>query len=102
MHVGIEVALLSGEGVTLVMRAVLVASLILIGAFFRALVGPGRTRGRIMLAGTVGGMSVGVLLASRISPWLHADASVVCACLGMVIGWSVSWSFAKQIPREAH
>ena len=55
-----------------------------------------------MLAGTVGGISVGVLLASLIAPWLNADASVVCACLGMVIGWGVSWSFAKQIPREAH
>ena len=55
-----------------------------------------------MLAGTVGGVWVGVLVASLISPWLNADASVVCACLGMVIGWGVRRSFAKQIPREAN
>ena len=90
MHVGIEVALLSGEGVTLVMRAVLVASLILIGAFFRALVGPGRTRGRIMLAGTVGGMSVGVLL--RLSHFAVASRGRV-GCL------RVSWN-GHRLERE--
>jgi hypothetical protein len=95
-------SVVSGEGVTLVMRAVAAACLIMVGAFAHALVKPGRTRGRTMLAGTVGGMASGVVLASPMSQWLSADTSVVCACVGMVIGGGVSWSFAKQVPREAN
>jgi drug/metabolite transporter (DMT)-like permease len=93
---------MSHEGLTLVTRVLLVSSLIIVAAIFRGLVGPSRKRGRIMLAGALGGISLGVLVASVISPWLKADASVVCACLGMVLGWGVSWSVARQIPREAN
>jgi drug/metabolite transporter (DMT)-like permease len=91
---------MSNEGVALVSRAGLVIFLIIMGAIFRALVGPGRKRGEIMLAGTLGGLSLGVLVASPISRLLGTETSGVCACLGMVLGWGVAWLFAKQIPRE--
>jgi drug/metabolite transporter (DMT)-like permease len=95
-------SVMSSEGVTLVMRAALVVFLIIVTATVRTLVGPGRRRGRMMLAGTLGGISFGVLLTYPISQWLKADASVICVCLGMVLGWGVSWLFARQIPREAN
>jgi hypothetical protein len=93
---------MSHEGVTLIARAALVIFLIVAASFFRALVGPGKRRGRIMLAGTLGGISFGVLLASPISLWLRTDTSVICTCFGMVLGWGVSWLFARQIPHEAN
>ena len=86
---GIEVALLSVDGATLVMRAVLVASLILIGAFSvlssdRA----GHAAESCWREPSAACRSV-CFFASRISPWLHADASVVC----------VSWN-GHRLERE--
>jgi hypothetical protein len=92
---------MSTEGLTLVGRALLVGFLIVVGATFRTLVGPGRKRGRVMLAGTLGGLSFGVLVAQPVSSWLETDASALCACLGMTLGWFVSWLFARQIPSES-
>jgi drug/metabolite transporter (DMT)-like permease len=91
---------MSAEGVMLIARAALVTSLIIAAATFRALVGPGKRRGRIMLAGTLSGIFFGVLIAYPISQWLKIDVSAVCACLGMTIGWTVSWLFARQVARE--
>jgi hypothetical protein len=54
---------LSDEGVRLIMRAALVIFLIIGAAFFKILVGPGKRRGQIMLAGTLGGFSSGVRLS---------------------------------------
>src|SRR5204863_3989615 len=62
---------MSHEGVGLVMRAALVIVMIVVAAFFRALVGPGRKRGQIMLLGTLGGVSFGVLVAYLVSHWLQ-------------------------------
>jgi hypothetical protein len=93
---------MSHEGVTLVMRAAMAIFLILVGAFFRALAGPSRKRGEIMLVGGLGGMSFGVLLAYLMSPWFKTDESVIYACLGTTLGWGVSWWFARRIPREAN
>src|SRR5258705_10790306 len=93
---------MSHEGFTLVIRVLLVASLILVGAFFRALVGPGKRRGEIMLVGTIGGLSVGVFIAYLISLWLTVDISAVSACFGIMLGLAVAWRFARQIPREAN
>ena len=93
---------ISHEGLTLIARAALIASLIVVGAIFRAVVGPGKKRGHVMLAGTLGGITFGVLIAAPVYHWLKTDASVPCACLGMVLGWTVSWRFARQIPREAN
>ena len=45
------------------MRAALVIFLIIGAAFFKILVGPGKRRGQIMLAGTLGGFSSGVRLS---------------------------------------
>jgi len=52
---------MSNEGVTLVRRPVLGFLLIVLAAIFGHLVGPGRRRGRVMLAGTLGGISFGVI-----------------------------------------
>ncbi len=93
---------MTDEGIRLVTGVALVISLIVAASFFRAAVGPGRRRGRIMLAGTLGGLSLGVLLGYPVSAWLEANVSVICACLGMMFGWGVAWWFARQIPREAN
>jgi hypothetical protein len=93
---------MSSEGVTLVIRVLLVVVSIIVATILGHLVGPGRKRGRIMLAGTLGGISFGVLVAYPISYWLKTDASAICAFLGMQIGWGLSWLSARQIPREAN
>ncbi len=89
---------MSDEGVRLIGRAALVIFLIIAGAFFKALVGPGQQRGRIMLVGTLAGFSSGVLLAWPIQQWFNIDVSVVAASCGMVLGWAVAWIWARRIP----
>lgn len=93
---------MSSEGVTLIARVALVILLIVVASFFFALVGPGRRRGRFMLAGTLGGMSFGVAVAYLISRWIRVDVSVIGACVGMSVGWGVAWLFARRVPREAN
>jgi hypothetical protein len=73
---GRRLVVMSHGGVTLVMRAALTNFLIIVGAFLRSLVGSGRKRGEAMLVGTLGGISVGVLFAYLISPWLDIALSV--------------------------
>jgi hypothetical protein len=92
---------MSHEGVTLILRTALVLFLILSAAFFRALAGPSKKRGEVMVLGTLGGISAGVLLAYMISSKLGYDVSAVSASLGLVLGLAVSWLFARRIPREA-
>ena len=93
---------MSHEGVTLISRVALVAALIMVTAFVRVLVGPGRRRGLYMGIGTLGGISTGVAVASLMSRWVTTDVSVICAALGIFVGWGVAWLFARRIPREAH
>jgi hypothetical protein len=92
---------MSDEGVRLVMRAALVVCLIVAAAFFRALVGPGKRRGRVMVVGMLGGLSAGALLAQPIYTWFDVEASVLLASAGMVLGWAVAWMWARRIPRAA-
>jgi hypothetical protein len=92
---------MTDEGVTLVMRVALVLAMIVSASVIRTLVGPSRRRGGTMLLGTLGGISFGVLLAYPVSQWLGTDVSVFCASFGVVLGWAVSWRFARRIPREA-
>jgi hypothetical protein len=68
---------------------------------FKRAVGRGRKRHEIMLAGTLGGFALGVLVATPVSQWLKIETSVICVCLGLTIGWTVAWLFARRIPREA-
>jgi hypothetical protein len=93
---------MSNEGLALISRAALVVFLVVAASFFRTLVGPGRKRGRFLLAGTIGGMSLGVAVAYFISDWIKIDVSVIAACLGMSVGWGIAWLFARSVPREAH
>jgi hypothetical protein len=92
---------MSGEGVRLVSRAALLVVVILLTAAFRTMVGPSRQRGRIVAAGTVGGLALGVFVSAPLSRWLGAETSAIAATMGMIVGWSISWMFARQIPREA-
>ena len=93
---------MSSEGVRLMSRVAVVAVLIIVTAFVRAVVGPSRGRGLYMGLGTLGGMAAGVAVASLMSRWVTTDVSVICACLGIFAGWGVAWLFARQVPREAH
>jgi hypothetical protein len=93
---------LSHEGVMLLARGGLVAVMILLGAIFRTLYGPGWRRNRIALVGTVAGIGFGILIAAPLSAWLHTDVSAISASLGMFLGLAVGWRFARHIPREAH
>ena len=86
---------MSSEGVMLVEKTALVLFLIVTAAIFRTLLGPGRRRDRAMLAGTLGGISFGVLVSAPISRWLGTDTSAICASLGMVLGWGIAWRFAR-------
>jgi hypothetical protein len=92
---------MSDEGVRLIMRAALVMVLIIAAAFVRVGVGPSKRRGRIMGAGALGGLSSGVLLAYPIRERFGVEVSVIAACLGIMLGWAVAWTWAKRIPREA-
>jgi hypothetical protein len=92
---------MSSEGVTLISRAALVATLIVVAAVVRALVGPSRRRGLFMGIGTLGGMATGVAVASLASRFITADYSAIFACLGIFAGWGVAWLFARRAPREA-
>jgi len=93
---------MSDEGVRFIARIGLVIILILVTAVFRTIIGPGRRRGYYVLFGTLGGISLGVALASIASRWLEVDVSVIGACLGMFFGWGVAWMFARRVPRDAH
>jgi uncharacterized membrane protein (DUF485 family) len=90
---------MSTEGVHLLERLALLAVLIIVTAFFRALVGPSKRRAFYMTLGTLGGISVGVAVASFLSRWMTTDVSVIGACLGIFAGWGVAWTFARHIPR---
>jgi hypothetical protein len=92
---------MTDEGVRFVSRLALVIVLILVGAMFRTLAGPGQKRNRIMTLGTVCGVTAGVLLSSPVSRWFGADVSAIGACIGIVLGLSVSWLYAREVPRHA-
>jgi len=89
---------MSHEGVALIARTGLVLFLIITSAVFRYLIGSGKKRSVFMLAGTLGGISAGLLVASLIWSWFRADTSAICATLGIVLGWTVAWMFARRVP----
>ena len=68
---------MSDEGVRLAMRVALVVFLLVVAAFFRVFVEPGRRGDRAMLAGTLGGISSGVLLSYPIHTWFDVEASAL-------------------------
>lgn len=92
---------MTNEGVALLSRAAVIAVLIFFAALFRVLIGTGTRSGHFMLAGTLGGISLGVGVASLISPWTRTDLSVICATAGIIVGWCVAWLFARRTFRSA-
>jgi hypothetical protein len=92
---------MSQEGVAWISKAAVVAVLIISGAVVRTLVGPSRRRGLVMGAGTLGGLSLGVAVASVLPRWVAHDILAICAPVGMMLGWIVGWMFARHVPREA-
>lgn len=91
---------MSDEGVRIVSRLALVVVLILVTAMVRTLAGPSKRRGRIMGIGAVCGLACGVLIAMPVSRSFGVDVSSIAACMGMVLGYAVSWQYAKHVPRE--
>ena len=94
--------LLSSEGVTFVSRLAFAAALILVTAIVQALVGPNKRRRFYMGIGALGGMAVGIAIASFMSRRTPTEISVIFGCLGILAGWGVAWRFARHLPREAH
>ena len=92
---------MSAEGIRLVSRLALVVAIILVAAAVRTAVGPSRRRARVMAAGTVGGMALGVLASPALSTWIAADVSSLSALAGIVVGWAVAWMFARHLPHYA-
>jgi len=92
---------MSDEGVGLIMRVALVIGLIVAAALFKVLVGSSKRRGRIMLVGTLAGLSSGVLLSLAIHERFDVELSVILACVGVVLGWGIAWIWARRVPREA-
>jgi hypothetical protein len=93
---------MSDEGIRLVSRLALLVALILVTAAFRTAVGPGRQRGRVMLAGTLGGLTLGVVASSLVSGWVTQDISTLSALAGLILGWTIAWLFARRLPRYAN
>jgi hypothetical protein len=92
---------MSDEGARLVARVALLLFMLMASAVVRALVGPGKARGRVMLVATVGGIAAGMLVTWVMSGTLDIDLSALGATLGIVLGWCVGYRFAMQIPRDA-
>jgi len=93
--------MLSYEGVGTVSQVALVVVLILITAAIRTMVGPSKQRGRVMLAGTLGGLVIGVICAPALSNALGVEVSPITSIIGIMIGWAVAWLFARRIARAA-
>jgi hypothetical protein len=93
--------MLSDEGVRLLSRVALTVVFILVSATVRTMIGPSKRRGRIMGMGTIGGLALGIVMAYPVSRWFGADVSAISACIGVIVGWSISWQYARQIPRES-
>jgi hypothetical protein len=91
---------MSHEGLTFLVRGVVVLLLIIIGAIVRTFIGPSRRRGYAMSAGMLGGMLFGLLVSDLMPSSLHESAAFAVA--GMIGGWSAAWVFARRIPRVAH
>jgi hypothetical protein len=91
---------MSHEGVTLIARTGLVLFLIITSTVFRYLIGRSRKRSSFMLAGTLGGLSFGVFVASLIGSRFKVDLSAICATGGMILGWAVAWMFARRVPAD--
>jgi hypothetical protein len=92
---------LTDEGLTLLLRAVLVLLMIAVGAIVRTFIGPSRRRGSVMFAGMFGGMALGVLVSYAMPPSSDLRESALLAILGILIGWGIAWPLARRIPRNA-
>jgi hypothetical protein len=93
--------MLSNEGVWVVSRFALVVVLVLLAAALRTMVGPSKRRGWVMTAGTLAGLTVGVLTATALKLSLGINDSALFAVGGILLGWAVAWPFARRIPRTA-
>ena len=93
--------MLSYEGVWTLSRVALVVLLTLLAAAVKTMVGPSKQRRRVMLVGTVGGLTLGVLGSPLLSNALGVEVSGITTVIGIVIGWAVAWQFARRIPRTA-
>src|SRR5262249_44854548 len=54
-----------------------------------------------MLAGKVGGVSLGVLVGEWLSHVVKTDVSALSGCAGIIAGWCVAWMLGREIPNAA-
>jgi len=87
---------MSDEGFTLIFRALLALSLLACAALFRTLLGHIRGGRTILLAGTLAGITSGVVVSEALSPWIETDISALAVCLGMVCYWWAGYLIAKK------
>jgi hypothetical protein len=71
-----------------------------LAAALKTMVGPSKQRG-VMLTGTVGGITLGVLSSPALSNALGIEVSAITSLIAIVIGWAVAWQFVWRIPRTA-
>jgi hypothetical protein len=90
---------LSSEGVRLLAKSAIFIVVLLVTAFARTVVGRNRRRQFGMFLGTIGGLAIGVAMASRLNEWSGMDVSPLAAIGGIFCGWLVAYSFVRHIPR---
>ena len=91
---------LSDEGVRLLSKIAVLVVAILIAAFFHTLIGRNRKRHLRMAIGTVTGLAAGIAVSDPLSRMLGIDVSSLIAMLGVFVGWSIAYQFARRIPRD--
>jgi hypothetical protein len=89
------------EGLTLLVKALLVLALIVVGAIVRTLAGPSRRRGEIFLVGAVAGLTGGVFAAYLMSFVVEADLSGVTGPIGMIAGYCAALPIVQRVPRSS-
>ena len=91
--------MLSDEGVWILSRVALGIPLLLLVAAMRTIVGSSKQRTRVMMAGTLGGLTLGVLTASVASFLFGIEQSALFAIAGVFVGWAFALPVALRIPR---
>src|SRR5262245_66551441 len=92
---------MSDEGVMLIVRAALILVMIAVASICRVLAAPGRRGNAFLLAGTLGGITSGVAVASLASRLAGTDVSALTACLGMMAGWCAAAAWSRRAPGGA-
>ncbi len=95
--------MLSNEGVWILSRVVLALPVLLLVAAMRTVIGRSKQRNRVMMAGTLVGLTLGVVASSVASFLFFIDQSALFTVAGVFVGWAFALPIALRIPRaESH